>query len=70
MPTNFAPAPDPHARAGWIRRRHPSYAERGDRTVTEIYAVLSILVLLFRIFMLTFKKAWQGVIAYVATVLV
>ena len=38
--------------------------------MTEIYAVLSILVLLFRIFMLTFKKAWQGVIAYVATVLV
>lgn len=37
--------------------------------MTEIYAVLGILTLLFWIFMLKFKKAWQGVIAYVATVL-
>jgi len=37
--------------------------------MAEIYAVLGILTLLFLIFMLKFKKAWQGVIAYVATVL-
>ena len=35
----------------------------------EIYAILGSLVLLFWIFMLKFKNAWQGVIAYVATVL-
>jgi hypothetical protein len=37
--------------------------------MAEIYAVLGILTLVFLIFMLKFKRAWQGVIAYIATVL-
>lgn len=58
--------------AAWTSRiiqQHPSCVKRVRRAMTEIYAVLGILTLLFWIFMLKFKKAWQGVNAYVATVL-